>query len=95
MLKTKKTPRDRAFFPTEFPRVSRVPEGISPEAFHLNREFLSVVMLRYMTSRLRAVYQAYEGDMEQARSIFEELLARQPYNLYALCGTHIGEERKQ
>lgn len=63
MLKTKKTPRDRAFFPTEFPRVSRVPEGISPEAFHLNREFLSVVMLRYMTSRLRAVYQAYEGDM--------------------------------
>ena len=38
MLKTRKTPRDRAFFPTEFPRVSRVPEGISPEAFHLNRE---------------------------------------------------------
>ena len=46
-------------------------------------------------SLARALQKAYEGDMEQARSIFEELLARQPYNLYALCGTHIGEERKQ
>ena len=42
-----------------------------------------------------ALQKAYEGDMEQAHGIFGELLARQPYNLYALCGTHIGEERKQ
>lgn len=46
-------------------------------------------------SLARALQKAYEGDMEQARSIFEELLARQPYNLYALCGTHIGEEQER
>lgn len=63
MPNIKKTPRDRALCPTDLPTVSRVPEGLSPETFHLNREFLSVVMLRYMTSRLRAIYQAYGGDM--------------------------------
>ena len=61
--KTKVTPRERAISPTELPSKSRIPEGISPDIFLSNREFLSVIMLRYITNRLRAIYQAYDGDL--------------------------------
>ena len=40
-----------------------IPNGISPQAYAVHREVLSVLMLRFMTSRLRAMYQAYDGDL--------------------------------
>ena len=62
MLRTHRTPRDRAAFPTELPQM-HIPAGISPAVYAKHRDLLSVLMLRFMTSRLRAMYQAYDGDL--------------------------------
>lgn len=63
MLRTRRTPKDRAAFPTELPTGLRIPAGVSPETYASHREILSVLLLRFMTSRLRAMYQAYDGDL--------------------------------
>ena len=63
MLRTRRTPKDRAAFPTELPSGLRIPAGVSPETFASHRDILSVLLLRFMTSRLRAMYQAYDGDL--------------------------------
>lgn len=55
MLRTHRTPRDRAAFPTELPQM-HIPAGISPAVYAKHRDLLSVLMLRFMTSRLRAMY---------------------------------------
>ena len=62
MLRTHRTPRDRAAFPTELPQM-HIPAGVSPTVYAQHRDLLSVLMLRFMTSRLRAMYQAYDGDL--------------------------------
>ena len=62
MLRMRRTPKDRAAFPTELPSM-HIPNGVSPQAYAAHREVLSVLMLRFMTSRLRAMYQAYDGDL--------------------------------
>lgn len=63
MLRARRTPKDRAAFPTELPTGLHIPAGVSPEAYAAHRDILSVLMLRFMTSRLRAMYQAYDGDL--------------------------------
>ena len=63
MLRTRRTPKDRAAFPTELPSGLRIPAGVSPETYASHRDVLSVLLLRFMTSRLRAMYQAYDGDL--------------------------------
>ena len=63
MLRTRRTPKDRAAFPTELPSGLRIPAGVSPETYASHRDVLSVLLLRFMTSRLRALYQAYDGDL--------------------------------
>lgn len=63
MLRTRRTPKDRAAFPTELPTGLRIPTGVSPETYASHRDVLSVLLLRFMTSRLRAMYQAYDGDL--------------------------------
>ena len=63
MLRTRRTPKDRAAFPTELPSGLRIPAGVSPETYASHRDILSVLLLRFMTSRLRAMYQAYDGDL--------------------------------
>ncbi|MCD8338775.1 MAG: Crp/Fnr family transcriptional regulator [Burkholderiales bacterium] len=40
-----------------------IPSGVSPEVYASHRDILSVLLLRFMTSRLRAMYQAYDGDL--------------------------------
>ena len=65
MLRTRRTPKDRAAFPTELPSGLRIPAGVSPETYASHRDVLSVLLLRFMTSRLRAMYQAYDGDLTQ------------------------------
>ncbi len=40
-----------------------IPAGVSPTVYAQHRDLLSVLMLRFMTSRLRAMYQAYDGDL--------------------------------
>ena len=63
MLRTRRTPKDRAAFPTELPTSLHIPAGVSPETYASHRGILSVLLLRFMTSRLRAMYQAYDGDL--------------------------------
>lgn len=63
MLRIRRTPKDRAAFPTELPTSLHIPAGVSPEVYASHRNILSVLMLRFMTSRLRAMYQAYDGDL--------------------------------
>lgn len=63
MLRTRRTPKDRAAFPTELPTGLHIPAGVSPEVYASHRDILSVLLLRFMTSRLRAMYQAYDGDL--------------------------------
>ncbi len=63
MFRTRRTPRDRAAFPTELPSTTTAPEGVAPEVYASNRDILSVVLMRFMTGRLRAMYQAYDGDL--------------------------------
>ena len=53
MLRTRRTPKDRAAFPTELPSGLRIPAGVSPETYASHRDVLSVLLLRFMTSRLR------------------------------------------
>ncbi len=62
MLRMRRSPRERAAFPTELPSL-HIPAGVSPEVYASHRSILSVLMLRFMTSRLRAMYQAYDGDL--------------------------------
>lgn len=63
MLRVRRTPRDRAAFPTELPTGLHIPNGFTAEEYASHRDILSVLMLRFMTSRLRAMYQAYDGDL--------------------------------
>ena len=63
MLRTRRTPKDRAAFLTELPSGLIIPAGVSPETYASHRDVLSVLLLRFMTSRLRAMYQAYDGDL--------------------------------
>ncbi len=63
MFRTRRTPKDRAAFPTELPSTTTAPAGVAPEVYASNRDILSVVLMRFMTGRLRAMYQAYDGDL--------------------------------
>lgn len=77
MLRTRRTPKDRAAFPTELPSGLRIPAGVSPETYASHRDVLSVLLLRFMTSRLRAMYQAYDGDLTLCLSSVKLLPATQ------------------
>ena len=45
MLRTRRTPKDRAAFPTELPSGLRIPAGVSPETYASHRDVLSVLLL--------------------------------------------------
>lgn len=62
----RRRPRDRAAFPTELPAPMQIPAGVSADQYAANRRLLSVLMGRFMTTRLRAIYQAFEGDLTLA-----------------------------
>ena len=63
MLRMRPLPRIEQLFRTELPSM-HIPNGVSPASLCCTqREVLSVLMLRFMTSRLRAMYQAYDGDL--------------------------------
>ena len=38
MLRTRRTPKDRAAFPTELPSGLRIPAGVSPETYASHRD---------------------------------------------------------
>lgn len=79
--RSRRSPRERAAFPTDLPQASHLPVGVSPEAYAYNREILSVLMLRFMTSRLRAMYQAYDGDLTLCL-VLGEIAMRNTENFY-------------
>lgn len=62
----RRRPRDRAAFPTDLPAPMQVPTGVSADQYAANRRLLSVLMGRFMTTRLRSIYQAFEGDLTLA-----------------------------
>lgn len=62
----RRRPRDRAAFPTDLPAPMQVPPGVSPEAYAASRRLLSVLMGRFITTRLRSIYQAFDGDLTLA-----------------------------
>ena len=82
MLRTRRTPKDRAAFPTELPSGLRIPAGVSPETYASHRDVLSVLLLRFMTSRLRAMYQAYDGDLTLCL-VLGEIASRNTERCYA------------
>ncbi len=81
MLRVRRTPRDRAAFPAELPSAMHIPAGVSPEVYASHREILSVLLLRFMTSRLRAMYQAYDGDLTLCL-VLGEIAARNTERFY-------------
>lgn len=79
--RVRRSPRDRAAFPTELPKESHIPNGVNPEVYTLNRDILSIITLRFMTSRLRAMYQAYDGDLTLCL-VLGEIAIRNTENFY-------------
>ncbi|MEG0820459.1 MAG: Crp/Fnr family transcriptional regulator [Burkholderiaceae bacterium] len=77
----RRRPRDRAAFPTDLPMPMQVPPGVSAEAYAINRRLLSVLMGRFMTTRLRSIYQAFDGDLTLAL-VLGELSMRNIESLY-------------
>jgi len=81
MLRTRRTPKDRAAFPTELPSGLRIPASVSPETYASHRDVLSVLLLRFMTSRLRAMYQRSDALLGPRGNCFPQhrtLLRRTP-----------------
>lgn len=77
----RRRPRDRAAFPTDLPAPMQVPAGVNPEAYATNRRLLSVLMGRFMTTRLRSIYQAFDGDLTLAL-VLGELSMRNIESVY-------------
>lgn len=79
--RARRSPKDRAAFPTELAHNTHIPDGVSPAVYAINREILSVIMLRYMTYRLRAMYQAYDGDLTLSL-VLGEIAVRNTENFF-------------
>lgn len=77
----RRRPRDRAAFPTDLPAPMQVPPGVSPEAYAASRRLLSVLMARFITTRLRSIYQAFDGDLTLAL-VLGELSMRNVESVY-------------
>lgn len=80
------SPRERAAFPTDLEHQAHVPDGVSPEAYANNRGLLSFMMLSFMTHRLRAMYQAYDGDLTLSL-VLGEIAVRNYEHMYSDRGS--------
>lgn len=62
-IRNKRTAKQRAAFPIEEEHDSVLPQGVSPACYAQNRRRLSVLLIRFLTLRLRNLYQAFDGDL--------------------------------
>lgn len=59
----RKTLKDRVVPPAGEQRAARLPLVIAPEVYAQHRKRLEILLNRFMTDKLRSLYQAFDGDL--------------------------------
>ena len=62
-VRNKRTAKERAAFPIDEDKKFNLPSGVSADTYSMSRSKLSVILVRYLTLRLRSLYQAFDGDL--------------------------------